>query len=113
MPVAVVQEYLRYLKKHAGGSVRSNRGRRWPVLTGYSRDRFKVVGTVKFKKNARKRDIPDRIAIRAAEYAPDVDKRATPPITQRVWRRFAKSRERLKAEKATAKRVNRIRPKPV
>ena len=95
--------FVRYLKRHAGGSVRSNRGQNWPVLTGFSRNRFRVIGRGRGH------------VLFGASYAPDVDARgpdaggrasrrgsgfrnlsASGSIVLTVWSRFATGPEMLK-----------------
>ena len=83
-PEATVRRYIQFLKRTAGGSVMSNRGNRWPVRTGYSRDRFTYAGRLN-RGNIRP---PSRILISSAGYAKYPDQSVRPSITNRLWFRF-------------------------
>ena len=108
-PIEVALAYVRFLKRTARGHLRDTHGHTWPVDTGRSRDRFKIVGRTRFKKNVKERQIPESVFMIAEDYAFDVDRYARPRVTQRVFRRFARSGELDAAMKKTSKQVNRIR----
>ena len=83
VPQEAVKEYLQFVKRTAGGSIRTNRGKRWPVLTGYSRDRFALSGRL----NRGAERPPKRILISGAHYAPFPDTRGG-GILNRLWREW-------------------------
>ena len=83
VPQEAVKDYLQFVKRTAGGSIRTNRGRRWPVDTGYSRDRFALSGRL----NRGAERPPTRILISAAHYAPFPDARGG-GILGRLWREW-------------------------
>ena len=102
VPEEAVKDFLAYVKRTAGGSVRSNRGQRWPVLTGYSRDRFALSGRL---GRGRERP-PSRILIQSADYAPFPDARGG-GIINRLWRRW-NSKEGGKTVRKVARRQRKF-----
>ena len=84
VPEITVRNYLRYLKATAAGSVRQNGGNRWPVDSGFSRDRFAMGGRL----NRGEQRPPERILILGARYARYPNRLVRPDIMTRVWRSF-------------------------
>lgn len=108
VPTSVAVEFVEYLKANAGGSLAQNSGQRWPVKSGYSRDRFKVAGRTSHRNNARVRGAREEVAIEGAPYYPYVDRRGPRgSIIEHVFERFLRSTGRRRAEQRTARAVNR------
>lgn len=101
-PYEVAQGFVQVVKETAGGSLRQNQGRRWPVDTGYSRRRFRVAGRL----NRGAERPPSRIFISGANYAPYVDRRGG-GVLNRIWRRYARTNEFRRAHERTARAVDR------
>lgn len=100
-PYEVAQGFVQVVKETAGGSLRMNGGRRWPVDTGYSRRRFRVAGRL----NRGDERPPSRIFISAAHYAPYVDRRGG-GVLNRIWRRYARTSEFQRAHERVAREVD-------
>ena len=104
VPYEVADAFRKFVQRTAGGSLRQNSGRRWPVRTGYSRDRFLV------RKYGRRRTPPTHIIIHGASYAPFVDRRGPFPsgsILAYLFYQFARSAGKRQAERRVARSVQR------
>lgn len=103
VPEEAVVDFIAYAKRHAGGSLRQNRGQNVPVDTGASRDRLARSGRL----NRGAERPPSRILIQSTHYAPFWD-RLGGGVMNRIWRRWNRKHGK-KPVRTVARKQRRFR----